>query len=224
MRPTAATDLVADLNELVLPQGHRADGFFSHAFFEHLRRDARVAHLSAARKALNQGGFVCYLGLPDFEQVARLYLERGPGVVGPVFDLFNVYRYTHGDPDRVGEGYYEQLHKSLFDAGELDRLLTESGFPAYTVFSYVFPGERVAVSLGFYAVNATRPAAELKRAGLDYVAGFDGDWIDASTIAFIDGRTRSAVGASLRARAASSTTRRALGRIALRLAARLDPG
>ena len=31
--------------------------------------------------------------------IARLYLAQAPGVLGERFDLFNVYRYTHGDPE-----------------------------------------------------------------------------------------------------------------------------
>jgi hypothetical protein len=52
---------------------------------------------------LEPGGVVCYWGIPDFANIAWFYLERRPGIVGPVFDLFNVYRYTHGDPPKRGQ-------------------------------------------------------------------------------------------------------------------------
>ena len=71
---------------------------FSNAFFEHLYRSSRGPHLQRIREALAPDGACCYMGIPYFRNIARLYLERGPGTAGPVFDLFNVYRYTHGNP------------------------------------------------------------------------------------------------------------------------------
>jgi predicted SAM-dependent methyltransferase len=216
VRETPAVDLVADLNELVLPNGDRADGFFSSAFFEHLRRDARVGHLTAARNALTDDGFVCYIGLPDFEQIARLYLEQGPGIMGPVFDLYNVYRYTHGDPDDA-DVYLAQLHKSLFDVAELDGLLTEAGFASYVMFSYVYVGERVAVSLGFYAVDAQRSEAELQSACREFLAQFDGRMLEGDTLTFLGARSR----APLQTSVAASRWRRGASRIAHKVAVRL---
>jgi hypothetical protein len=45
-------------------------------------------------------------------------LERRLCIVGPAFDLFNGYPYTHGDLESVG-WYMAQLHKGLFDYGDL---------------------------------------------------------------------------------------------------------
>lgn len=195
VRSTTATDLTADLNTLDLPELRGAECLFSHAFFEHLLRSSRVPHLTAAREVLAEDGFVCYLGLPDFERIARLYLERGPGVVGPVFDLYNVYRYTHGDPDTVGDWYFEQLHKSLFDTEELDRLLQDAGYPSYVSFSYMFPGESVCVSLGFLATKSQRPVAELERMALHFLAAFDGVFLQLDTVQLTGGESRPAIAA-----------------------------
>ena len=87
IRRTDVAEIVTDLNEPKLPEGQLADVFFSHAFFEHLRRDSRATHLRALRDGLAPGGIACYIGLPDFRRIAELYLEGGPGVVGPTFDL-----------------------------------------------------------------------------------------------------------------------------------------
>jgi predicted SAM-dependent methyltransferase len=217
LQETAATDLVTDLAR---PELEAAEACFSSAFFEHLRRTDRVPHLEAVRRALTPDGFVCYLALPDFHAVARLYLDQGPGIVGPVFDLFNAYRYTHGDPELAGgdpAAYVAQLHKSLFDADEVDRLLTEAGFPAYTVFSSVFPGEPVAVSLGFYAANRPRPTGELRTEASQFLAGFDGRFIDADSLMFVGGASRSVLGARL----TGSRPRRAVRRVARAAAAYL---
>ena len=129
-RPTAAVDVAMDLS---LPR--LADGSvslaFSNAFFEHLYRPSRGPHLRRIRQALAPDGACCYMGIPYFPNIARLYVERGPGTAGPVFDLFNVYRYTHGDPEGQAAWWLGQLHKSLFDEEEVAALLAPSGFGAY---------------------------------------------------------------------------------------------
>jgi hypothetical protein len=214
VRATAATDVTADLNLLELPQP--ASGVFSHAFFEHLLRDARVPHLIAARQLLTEGGFVCYLGLPDFRAVAEHYLSRAPGVVGPTFDLYNVYRYTHGDPENV-DYYFEQLHKSLFDSEELQRLLTEAGFASYVTFSYVFPGEQARVNLGFFAMSTTTSGEHLRHRAIAFLAQFDHRLLQLGSLEWVDGRTRS----QIEARIAGSPLRRRLRPFTTRVARRL---
>jgi predicted SAM-dependent methyltransferase len=218
VRSTTATDFTADLNSLDLPELRDAECLFSHAFFEHLLRNSRVPHLVAAREALADDGFVCYLGLPDFERIARLYLERGPGVVGPVFDLYNVYRYTHGDPDAVGDWYFEQLHKSLFDTDEIERLLQDAGYPSYVSFAYMFPGETVRVSLGFLAMKSRRPTRELERLTLDFLAAFDGKFVQLDTVQFTGGESRPAVAARALGSPAYRMFRRVANAAAVQLA------
>src|SRR6266516_2239642 len=151
IQPTEAIDLVLDLNSLADLPGERVDGFFSHTFFEHLYRDNRLGHLRAARERLRPEGFVCYMVLPDFQRIAELYLARGQGIEGPIFDLHNVYRLTHGHPEMGGTDWLAQLHKSLFDIDEIDRLLRDAGYPSYVIFRYVFPGDPSGhdLSLGF---------------------------------------------------------------------------
>jgi predicted SAM-dependent methyltransferase len=149
-RHTSATDVTMDLSRPRFTPGS-VRVCFSHAFLEHLLRNDRLPHLRAIHEALEPGGVVCYLGIPDFANIARFYLGRRPGIVGPVFDLFNVYRYTHGDPESVG-WYMAQLHKSLFDYGEVVGLLTAAGFRHFVVVSYCFGTEKLPVNLGFFAV------------------------------------------------------------------------
>ena len=76
---------------------------------------ARAPHLRRVRQALAADGVCCYIGIPYFPAIARLYVERGPGTASDVFDLYNVYRYTHGDPEGQAAWWLGQLHKSLFD-------------------------------------------------------------------------------------------------------------
>jgi predicted SAM-dependent methyltransferase len=133
-RKTAATDYVADLNRPLLFTAINCA--FSNAFFEHLYRNHRLEHLKDLYIKLNDNGFVCYIGMPYFKNIARYYLEGGPGTAGPIFDLYNVYRYTHGDPENImPDNYMDQLHKSLFDEKELHDLLMLAGFTEHLVFS-----------------------------------------------------------------------------------------
>lgn len=159
VRPTSATDVVADLNR---PRIRSAHSVVSHAFFEHLYRKDRAPHLQAIRQALTPDGWVLYLGLPDFGEVARLYLDGAAGLVGPRFDLYHVYRYTHGDPEHVTGWWLEQLHKSLFDRDEITGLLREAGFRSWVIANYAFKDESYALNLAFYArrdENASVPLA-----------------------------------------------------------------
>jgi len=87
---------------------------FSNAFFEHLYRPQRLPHLRRIRESLEADGVCCYIGVPYFRNIAKFYLEKAPGTLGPVFDLYNVYRYTHGDPEHQPAWWLGQLHKSLF--------------------------------------------------------------------------------------------------------------
>lgn len=148
VRATSATDIVADLNR---PRLGSARSVVSHAFFEHLYRNDRLPHLKAIREALTPDGWLLYLGLPDFHEVARLYLEGAPGVVSSRFDLYDVYRFTHGDPEHVEGWWLAQLHKSLFDHEEVQALLRDAGFGSWILANYAYKSEPHAINLAFYA-------------------------------------------------------------------------
>lgn len=153
IRTTTATDYTIDLNRLRWFADGSVSCLYSHAFFEHVFRQDRAIHLSNAFKCLSQSGICCYIGLPYFPNIARYYLERrSPGIVGESFDLFNVYRYTHGDPEHAPTWWLAQLHKSLFDEHELHSLLDNAGFRAHVLFLYCCVGEEDwYVNIGFFA-------------------------------------------------------------------------
>ena len=189
-RQTQATDVVMDLALPRLAAGSVAFAF-SHAFFEHLYRNARLPHLQRIRQSLEPRGVCCYIGIPYFRNIARFYLEGAPGIVGASFDLFNVYRYTHGDPEHAPGWWLGQLHKSLFDEPELDRLLRESGFQSFVQFTYVYPSEpkEVPVSMGFYATSDSQSTNQLRDACASFLARFDTRKISLDTIAWLGEET-----------------------------------
>jgi predicted SAM-dependent methyltransferase len=172
-RKTPAADLVMDLDLPRCAPGSIAVAF-SNAFFEHLYRDSRLPHLCRIFECLAPDGFCCYIGIPYFRNVVRFYLERAPGTSGPLFDLYNVYRYTHGDPEQAPAWWLDQLHKSLFDEEELAVLLQKSGFASFVMFCYGYPGDatELPVNMGFYASKAKRPAGTLRQECLTFLGRF----------------------------------------------------
>jgi predicted SAM-dependent methyltransferase len=187
-RRTPATDLTMDLNLPRLAPASVALAF-SNAFFEHLYRDRRLPHLRRIRASLQPDGVCCYVGLPYFRNIAKLYVERGPGTAGPVFDLYNVYRYTHGDPEHQPDWWLGQLHKSLFDEDELGGLLREAGFTSFALFCYGYPGDvnEVPVTMGIYAVAGAKPADRLRAECLEFLNQFADVRIRMATLEWLRG-------------------------------------
>jgi hypothetical protein len=172
-RPTPATDVTMDLNVPTLAPGSVALAF-SNAFFEHLYRPQRLPHLQRIRESLAADGVCCYIGIPYFRNIARFYLDKAPGTAGPIFDLYNVYRYTHGDPEHQPAWWLEQLHKSLFDEEEMASLLRGAGFASFVMFCYGYPGDEheMPVTMGFYASAAPATVEGLRDACSSFLGRF----------------------------------------------------
>ncbi|MBW8862398.1 MAG: hypothetical protein JF601_08520 [Acidobacteria bacterium] len=185
-RRTPATDVTMDLNVPQLGKSTVALAF-SNAFFEHLYRPQRLPHLRRVREVLEPAGVCCYIGVPYFKNVARFYLEKAPGTLGPVFDLYNVYRYTHGDPEHQPSWWLQQLHKSLFDEDEMASLLGEAGFESYAMFCYGYPGDdhELPVTMGFYASRSPIPAESLREQCLAFLSRFADRRIRMSTLTWL---------------------------------------
>jgi SAM-dependent methyltransferase len=161
-RATKATDLIHDCNNLSLFGDKTFTAVYSHAFFEHLYRVQRLPLLKDIRRVLKDDGYAMFLGIPDFERIATAYINKEKGLFSETFDIFEVYRYTHGDPERYPSWWLQQLHKSLFDATELASLLSQAGFNSYIIFRYCFRSENLPVSLGFYATLTENKNITLK--------------------------------------------------------------
>jgi len=119
--------------------------------------------------------------VPYFRNIAKYYVERGPGTTGPRFDLANVYSYTHGSPEMSGNPHLErnlwvgQLHKSLFDEEEMAALLKQAGFGSFVFFCYSFPGDtnELPICMGFYASKAVLTKDQLKANAENFLKQFD---------------------------------------------------
>jgi predicted SAM-dependent methyltransferase len=153
VRKTEAADVVHDCSNLSIFPDETALLVFSHTFYARLYRGQHVPLLTDIRRVLHSDGCLFFCGIPDFEMISRAYLERAPGNVSTAFDLFEVYRYTHGDPEQRPEWWLAHLYKSLFDAEELRVHLREAGFAAPRIFRYAFREQPNPVNLGFVAMK-----------------------------------------------------------------------
>lgn len=162
-RATKATDIVHDCTDLSLFPDNSLETVYAHAFFEHVYRVKQLNLLEDIYRILSVKGKVIFLGLPDFEVIARSYLNKEPGIVGKTFDLFNVYRYTHGDPEQYPNWWQEQLHKALFDKDTVVELLKLSGYRHYLIFRYSFGEEKIPVNLGCLACKSSSVTAQTKK-------------------------------------------------------------
>jgi predicted SAM-dependent methyltransferase len=185
-RWTSSVDLIEDLTHPAFGAGSLSL-VFSNAFFEHVYRSQRSAHLQCIAAALQPDGACCYIGIPYFPNIARAYLDKRPGNVGPVFDLYNVYRYTHGDPEQAPTWWLGQLHKSLFDEREVAELLKESGFSAHCFFVYQYPGDASGawLTMGFYASKASKSEDQLKTDAMAVLRQFDQWKLDLPSLQWI---------------------------------------
>lgn len=143
------------------------DLLFGNAFFEHLYQAHLIPALTEWKRVLAPDGVAVIVGIPDFEVVARCYLEGDRGVIGPRFDMLEVYRYALGCPeadttvhwpdwspsercDDAPPEWIPQLHKCVFDASVVASLLDAAGLPG-TVFRYAYIGEEYPLNLAFVA-------------------------------------------------------------------------
>ncbi len=193
-------DILADLNIFQFPE-NCCDTIFSHAFFEHITAAYRVAHLEGAMRSLKKtGGNICYIGMPYFKYIAELYLQKSEGPNGSLFDAEQVYKFTHGGTtiDILNQGVaftrkrptylYAELHKALYDEDELHKLLQESGYSSYAIFTTVYPKDKnpIPVNIGFYASNLDLDLASLRDECSSYLKQFDGQYIDHQKLSFLD--------------------------------------
>lgn len=149
-RLTCAADIIMDCSSLKKFKDKSVTEIFSHAFFEHLYKAQQLPFLIDCCRVLQEDGNIIFLGIPDFEIIAQEYLSNAKHKDDKDgFNLYHVYRYSHGDPEIAQDYWLEQLHKSLFDKQYLKDLLLMSGFYTIVVFNYCYPGENIPLNLGF---------------------------------------------------------------------------
>ncbi len=174
-RTTLASDISYDCSDLSIFPSNSLKAIFSNAFFEHLYKDDRIPSLKSIYTALKPDGEVIFIGIPDFEKIARAYIDKRKGLLSETFDLYHVYRFTHGDPEHVSGWWLEQLHKSLFDKNEMEHLLEGAGFRHYIIFDYAYKNDELVLSMGFIAFK-NKPQIKLNKEWLiRHIAEYSAD-------------------------------------------------
>jgi predicted SAM-dependent methyltransferase len=127
MVPREGADVIMDVaEELYLIPSDIAVEIRLESVFEHFYRYQQRKILQEFYRILKAGGKLVIRRLPDFDAVIDAYLKKEKGIVGESFDLFNVYRFSHGDP-KPGNSP-QQLHKDIFTKESIRELLESIGF------------------------------------------------------------------------------------------------
>lgn len=144
--PTESTDAVMDVTkELHLIPPNIASEIRLENVFEHFYRYEQKEILQQSQRILKKGGNLVIRGLPDFDAIIDAYLKKKPGIVSEQFDLYNVYRYTHGDPTPQNSPH--QLHKDIFTKDSVKALLESNGFYIKELASGPCQRENLAISI-----------------------------------------------------------------------------
>ncbi len=144
---------VMDCSDLSVFIKDSAELIFSHAFFEHLYLNQQIFFLNHCFRILNNKGVLILLGIPNFDEIARCYLEKRSmtSPFGGTFDLYQAYRLTHGDYEKNKTISIPQMHKTIFDKKALETLFSLSKFKYFKIFSYNFYKEKYSLGLGVVA-------------------------------------------------------------------------
>ncbi len=150
--PLEGTDVVMDISkELHLIPSSIAAEIRLESVFEHFYRYQQEGVLRECHRILKKDAKLVIRWLPDFDAIVKAYLGKEKGIVGEIFDLFNVYRYTHGEPEPRNSPY--QLHKDIFTKDSIRKLLESNGFKIESMKNEIFDSEEIPVSINIIAAK-----------------------------------------------------------------------
>ena len=125
--PLEGTDIVMNLPEdLCLIPSETVSEVLLESVLEHFYRYEQDDLLKECCRILVKGGELVIKTLPDFDGLIDAYLNKKQGDVSEVFDLYEVYRNTHGDPQLHNSPH--QLHKDIFNQESVRELINRTGF------------------------------------------------------------------------------------------------
>ena len=150
--PLEGTDAVMNIpQDLFLVPSSVASELLIENGFEHFYRYQQDDFLKECYRILIKGGRFIIRGIPDFDLIAEAYLNKRQRNISEAFDLFEVYRLTHGDPVPRNSPY--QLHKDIFTKDSVGGLLKRHKFIIEGIQDKVFPGENIPVGFDVVAVK-----------------------------------------------------------------------
>jgi predicted SAM-dependent methyltransferase len=151
--PLEGCDVVMDAaNDLNLIPSNIAVEIRMENVFEHFYRDQQPEILKECYRILKKNGELIIRGLPNFDALIEAYLKKEKGLIGPEFDLFNVYRFLYGEPEQ-GDNIVSQLHKDIFTAASVRNLLKDAGFQIYNIEKQRYSNE---INSLCFAVSAVK--------------------------------------------------------------------
>jgi|GEM_PF-1810044 len=150
-----AVDFRVDISDLSFLENNAYEEVRLDAVFEHLWMWGQVDFLNNVHRSLAPGGLLRLNWLPDFRAIVEAWQTDSPGIVGDTFDLYHVYRYTHGDP--APQNAHAQIHKCIFTRESIVELLEQAGFVHVQVENKCYPGETLAINL---CVEAMKKSTE----------------------------------------------------------------
>ncbi|MBU1913325.1 MAG: methyltransferase domain-containing protein [Candidatus Omnitrophica bacterium] len=151
--PLEGCDVVMDAtNEMPAIPSNVAVEIRMENVFEHFYRHQQDKALKEYYRILKTGGKLVIKGLPNLDAIIQAYLNKEKGLVGPEFDLFNVYRFTHGEPEQ-GNNPVHQLHKDIFTKTSVQELLKNTGFRIESIENEQYSHEENPLCLTVIAVK-----------------------------------------------------------------------
>lgn len=125
--PTEGADIVMDVaRDLHRIPSNIAVEIKLKSVFEHFYRYQQKEILAHFYRILKRSGQLIIKWLPDFDLIVDAYLNKAKGDFDKEFDLYNVYRLTHGEP--APKNAPQQMHKDIFTKQSITNLLRDSGF------------------------------------------------------------------------------------------------
>ena len=150
--PLEGTDAIMNIPQdlFLVPSGVVSEILIENGF-EHFYRYQQDDFLKECYRILIKGGRLIIRGIPDFDLLTHAYVNKKQGNVSETFDLFEVYRLTHGDP--VPRNSPHQLHKDIFTKDSIRGSLKRHKFVIEELEDRLFPGENIPVSFDMVAVK-----------------------------------------------------------------------
>ncbi|OGT28372.1 MAG: hypothetical protein A2Z17_05525 [Gammaproteobacteria bacterium RBG_16_66_13] len=147
--PSVATDIVTNIRSLPMFADGTVEEIRLSAVYEHLYRTERLEALREWHRVLRPGGTLLISYVPDFDVIARAFLDRRPGILHGTFNLEEVFLYSHG-------GYQphhapEQLHKDLFTERSLRAELEAAGYEISSLENVCYEDEPIPLNLNVVA-------------------------------------------------------------------------
>ncbi|MGK9477098.1 methyltransferase domain-containing protein [Melioribacter sp. OK-6-Me] len=142
-------ELKLDITNLDYFKDDSVDEIFMNAVFEHLYTFEQIPALKEWRRILKPGGKLIINSIPDFDIVVDAYVNKKPGNVSEVFNLYEVSRYTHGEYNSGNK--LGQIHKDIFTKEKIIQLLKDTGFDVISIKNVNWEDEPIPCNINVIA-------------------------------------------------------------------------